>query len=181
MIVIKITPQGFCVGVIKALSIAVNAAKDKSLPRPIYIIGNIVHNRFVSNALKSYGLITVEDKEKSRTELLENIEEGTVIFTAHGVSAEAIEIARKKGLYIINATCKYVNKTNIHIKNKLNLGYDVIYIGKRNHPEPEGAISINPDRVHLVENEDDIEKLTVNNPKITVTNQTTMSFRIVDG
>src|SRR5690554_889358 len=176
MKVIKVTPRGFCVGVINALKIAINAANDDSLPRPIYVLGNIVHNHFISEALDKLGLITIENKLKSRLELLDSIDRGTVIFTAHGVSEAVIKKSHEKGLHLINATCKYVNKTNNYIKEKLTRGYEVIYIGKKNHPEPEGAIGINPEKVHLIENINDLENLTINSSKLAITNQTTMSF-----
>ncbi|HEY8365009.1 MAG TPA: 4-hydroxy-3-methylbut-2-enyl diphosphate reductase [Haloplasmataceae bacterium] len=176
MKVIKVSPRGFCEGVINALRVAINAANDKSLPRPIHILGNIVHNHYISDALTQLGLITIENKSKTRLELLENIEKGTVIFTAHGISDEVVNKAREKGLYLINATCKYVNKTYDYIKDKVNNGYDVIYIGKRGHPEAEGAISINPQKVHLVESISDVKSLIIENLKVTITNQTTMSY-----
>lgn len=176
MKVIKITPRGFCFGVVSALKIAVDAANDKTLPRPIYILGNIVHNHFLSEALNEIGLITIDDKSKTRLELLDLIDCGTVIFTAHGVSDTVIKKAQDKGLYLINATCKFVHKTNDHIKEKIKAGFDVIYIGKKNHPEPEGAVGINPEKVHLVENIEDIKNLQINNNNISITNQTTMSY-----
>lgn len=176
MKVIKVTPRGFCVGVINALKIAIKAANDNTLPRPIYILGNIVHNHYISEALNTLGLITIEDNSKSRLELLDNINSGTVIFTAHGVSELVINKAKEKGLYLINATCKYVNKTNSFIKEKLDNGYEVIYIGKKNHPEPEGAIGINPEKVHLIENINDLDSIKIKSSRLAITNQTTMSF-----
>jgi len=176
MKVIKITPRGYCFGVVSALKIAVKAAKDHTLPRPIYVLGNIVHNKFISEALNELGLITVDDKKKTRLELLDLISQGTVIFTAHGVSNDVIEKAKNKGLYLINATCKFVDKTNDFIKGKLKAGYDIIYIGKKNHPEPEGAIGIDPERVHLIEVIEDIKNLNLTNEKLAITNQTTMSY-----
>ncbi len=176
MKVIKITPRGFCFGVVSALKIAVDAAYNPSIPRPIYILGNIVHNHFISEALKKIGLITIDDKSKTRLELLDLVDSGTVIFTAHGVSTAVINKAQQKGLYIINATCKFVNKTNDYIIDKIKQGFDVIYIGKKRHPEPEGAVGIDPEKVHLIENIEDIKKLNLTNSKIAITNQTTMSF-----
>ena len=52
MKVIEVSPRGFCVGVINALK-SLNVAKDKSIPQPIYILGNIVHNKYISKALKN--------------------------------------------------------------------------------------------------------------------------------
>lgn len=61
------------------------------------------------------------------------------------------------------------------IREKEAEGYDVIYIGKKGHPEPEGAVGVAPQIVHLVESLEDVDELNVNNEKIIVTNQTTMS------
>ncbi|MET3292705.1 UNVERIFIED_CONTAM: (E)-4-hydroxy-3-methyl-but-2-enyl pyrophosphate reductase [Brevibacillus sp. OAP136] len=54
-------------------------------------------------------------------------------------------------------------------------GYHVIYIGKKGHPEPEGAIGIAPDHVHLVQTLAEVEALSLPSDKLIVTNQTTMS------
>lgn len=173
MNVIKIAPRGYCYGVVDAMVIARNAALDKSLPRPIYILGMIVHNKHITDAFEEEGIITLDGK--NRKEILEKVDSGTVIFTAHGVSPEVRELAKQKGLVTIDATCPDVTKTHDLIRQKEKEGYTVIYIGKRNHPEPEGAVGIAPHIVHLVENEQDVENLTLNAENIIVTNQTTMS------
>lgn len=173
MKVIKINPRGYCYGVVDAMVIARNASLDKTLPRPIYILGMIVHNKHVTDAFEKEGIITLDGE--NRKEIIEKVEKGTVIFTAHGVSPEVREIAKRKGLIAIDATCPDVTVTHDLIREKTKEGYDIIYIGKRNHPEPEGAIGVAPDKVHLVENLKDIENLTLQNEKLLVTNQTTMS------
>ncbi|KHD84153.1 4-hydroxy-3-methylbut-2-enyl diphosphate reductase [Heyndrickxia ginsengihumi] len=173
MEVIKISPRGYCYGVVDAMVIARNAALDKTLPRPIYILGMIVHNKHVTDAFEEEGIITLDGK--NRKEILEKVNDGTVIFTAHGVSPEVREIAKQKGLVTIDATCPDVTKTHDLIRSKEKEGYDVIYIGKKGHPEPEGAVGVAPNIVHLVETKEDVEKLDIHNDKIIVTNQTTMS------
>lgn len=173
MQIIKISPRGYCYGVVDAMVIARNAALDKTLPRPIYILGMIVHNKHVTDAFAEDGIITLDGP--NRKEILEKVDKGTVIFTAHGVSPEVRELAKKKGLTTLDATCPDVTKTHDLIRKKEKEGYDVIYIGKKGHPEPEGAVGVAPNIVHLVETIEDVEELTVNNHKIIVTNQTTMS------
>ncbi|PLT34680.1 4-hydroxy-3-methylbut-2-enyl diphosphate reductase [Bacillus sp. V5-8f] len=173
MKVLKISPRGYCYGVVDAMVIARNAALDKTLPRPIYILGMIVHNKHVTDAFEEEGIITLDGK--NRKEILEKVNGGTVIFTAHGVSPEVRKIAEQKGLVTIDATCPDVTATHNLIQEKSDLGYQIIYIGKKGHPEPEGAVGVAPDNVHLVETVEDVEALTVNNERIIVTNQTTMS------
>ncbi|GEB76266.1 4-hydroxy-3-methylbut-2-enyl diphosphate reductase [Sporolactobacillus inulinus] len=175
MNVIKVSPRGYCYGVVDALVIARKAAMDPSLPRPIYILGMIVHNHHVTEALKEDGIITLDVRGKKRIELLDEVDHGTVIFTAHGVSPDVRKTAEAKRLTVIDATCPDVTKTHTLINEKIKEGYHVIYIGKKGHPEPEGAIGVAPDRVHLVETVADIDQLHFNTDKILITNQTTMS------
>ena len=173
MIVQKISPRGYCYGVVDAMVIARNAALDTSLPRPIYILGMIVHNKHVTDAFEKDGIITLDGA--TRLDILNKVESGTVIFTAHGVSPEVKELARKKGLVSIDATCPDVTVTHDLIREKTAEGFDIIYIGKKGHPEPEGAIGVAPSRVHLVQNVEEIDNLDLKNEKLLVTNQTTMS------
>lgn len=173
MNVIKISPRGYCYGVVDAMVIAKNAALDKNLPRPIYILGMIVHNKHVTDAFEEDGIYTLDGP--NRLEILKQVESGTVIFTAHGVSPEVRQIAEEKGLVAIDATCPDVTKTHELISEKTAIGYDIIYIGKKGHPEPEGAVGVAPDKVHLVETEADIAALDLTSDKLLITNQTTMS------
>ncbi len=173
MEVIKISPRGYCYGVVDAMVLALQTARNLELPRPIYILGMIVHNSHVTESFKKEGIITLDGP--NRLEILEQIDKGTVIFTAHGVSPEVRRRAQEKGLTIVDATCPDVTKTHDLIREKVAQNYEVIYIGKKGHPEPEGAIGIAPDRVHLIENEEDIARLKLNTDRIIITNQTTMS------
>ncbi|MCI1856553.1 MAG: 4-hydroxy-3-methylbut-2-enyl diphosphate reductase [Sporolactobacillus sp.] len=175
MKVIGISPRGYCYGVVDALVIARKAAMDPELPRPIYILGMIVHNQHVTDAFGKEGIITLDERGKSRTDLLRTIDRGTVIFTAHGVSPEVRKLAKSKGLTAIDATCPDVAKTHRLIKEKTDAGYQVIYIGKKGHPEPEGAVGVAPNAVHPVETKEDVDQLHLQGSKILITNQTTMS------
>lgn len=175
MDIIKISPRGYCYGVVDAMVIARNASLDQSLPRPIYILGMIVHNKHVTDAFEEEGIITLDGP--NRLEILENINNGTVIFTAHGVSPQVKARAKEKGLVCIDATCPDVEFTHDLIREKTADDYDVIYIGKKDHPEPEGAVGVSPDHVHLIETAEDVANLParLSNKKLIVTNQTTMS------
>ncbi|MGN7469492.1 4-hydroxy-3-methylbut-2-enyl diphosphate reductase [Brevibacillus sp. SAFN-007a] len=173
MEVIKISPRGYCYGVVDAMVLALRAAQNVDLPRPIHILGMIVHNAHVVEAFEKQGIKTLDGED--RLALLDQVNEGTVIFTAHGVSPEVRKKARDKGLTIVDATCPDVTKTHDLIREKIADGYHVIYIGKKGHPEPEGAVGIAPDRVHLVQNLEELDALDVPSEKLIVTNQTTMS------
>ena len=128
MEVIKISPRGYCYGVVDALQIVRQVAKDLTMPRPIYIIGQIVHNRHAIEELTRLGAITLDGPD--RVSILEQVSEGTVIFTAHGVSPLVKRRARERGLNCIDATCPDVTKTHDLVRDLAAQGYYIMYIGK---------------------------------------------------
>ncbi len=167
-----ITPRGYCKGVVRAIEIAKNTQNEQ---QPIYILGMIVHNQYIVDALKERGIQTIDIPGQTRLELLDQIQHGTVIVTAHGASDQVFQKAKNKGLNVIDASCLDVIKTHDLIKEKLNEGYDILYIGKKGHPEAEGAISIDEKRVHLITSKNDIQMMDPNKHYV-MTNQTTMSL-----
>jgi len=171
--VIKISPRGYCYGVVDAINLAKKAAQDPYVPKPVYILGAIVHNRHAVESLEQYGIISLDGPD--REALLDQVTGGTVIFTAHGVSPAVKRKAKEKGLYCIDATCPDVTRTHALVRELAARGYTILYIGKRGHPEPEGVIGEAPDSVHLVETEADVDALQIDADKIAVTTQTTLS------
>ncbi len=101
------------------------------------------------------------------------IENGTVIFTAHGTDEKIIEFAKKKKLNVIDTTCKKVNIIKENIKKNI-LTHSILYIGVLNHPECDAILSISNDIV-LIKNINDLKKLD-KTKKYYVTNQTTLSL-----
>lgn len=185
MEVIKITPRGYCYGVVDALQIVRRAAKDPTVPRPIYILGQIIHNRHAIEELITLEVITLDGPD--RISLLEEVSTGTVIFTAHGVSPLVKERAWVRGLHCIDATCPDVAVTHHLVRDLVKEGYYLLYVGKRGHPEPEGVLGEVPGQISLIENETDVDALRLSKAqqhKLAVTTQTTLSQwdtrRIVD-
>lgn len=173
MEITKLTPRGFCKGVVSAIHIINKALENENLKKPIFMLGNIVHNKNIVNAFKEKG-ITILDGP-SRLKMLEDISYGTIIFTAHGVSDKVRQLAAKKGLDIIDATCRDVNRTHDLVKDKLNEGYTILFYGKTNHPETEGVLGIS-DEIILIEDNTNIDDLPTITNKMIITNQTTMSY-----
>lgn len=176
MEVIKVSPRGYCYGVVDAMEIARKAAKDPSLPRPLYIIGLIVHNAFAVEELTRLGVVTLDGPD--RVSILEQATAGTVIFTAHGVSPQVKQRAAERGLRVLDATCPDVTKTHDLVRGLAAQDYEIIYIGKKGHPEPEGVIGEAPGRVHLVETAADLDALPpalADAPRLAVSTQTTLS------
>lgn len=167
-----IVPRGYCKGVVRAIEIAKKAAQENG---PVYILGMIVHNQYIVNALEELGVHTIDHKGKTRLELLDEIDDGTVIITAHGAGENVFQKAKEKGLHIIDASCPDVIKTHQLIQTKRQDGYEILYIGKSGHPEAEGAISIDPEHIHLISSQSDIDQMDKREHYV-ITNQTTMSL-----
>lgn len=170
--IITVKPQGYCRGVLKAIETAKNT-RIQYPNKKITILGNLVHNQYVKKALQYYSIDTIEDTTKTRYELLDEINEGIVIFTAHGVSPKVYKKAKDKGLILIDASCPFVLQTQKIVKKYLDEDYTIFYIGKNKHPEAESIYTMS-DHVYLIEPHKDIPK--INTSKIFVTNQTTMSI-----
>lgn len=172
MEIIEIKPQGFCFGVKNAIELINKALDNDKLDRPIYMLGDLVHNKHVVSELKKKGVIVLNSN--SRENLLKNISTGTIILTAHGVGDNIYKMLKEKKLNYIDSTCPNVLKTNKLIKEKLADGYKIIYLGVNGHPETEGVISNSSD-IFLVTIQDNINNLNINHPKLFFTNQTTIS------
>ena len=170
----KVVPSGYCKGVINAIKLAKQTRIDNP-DKKIYVLGMLVHNSFVSSELEQLGIITLDDTSTSKLDLLDSIDEGIVIFTAHGISENIKQKAIDKGLQIVDATCVDVLKTQNIIKEYITKGYDVIYFGKHHHPEADAVVSISK-HIHLVSNIDELNSLNIANELVFLTNQTTMSY-----
>ena len=174
MQICEVKPSGYCKGVGYALAMVKKAVRDYP-DQPVYIVGMLVHNRYIVEALKTRNVITLDDSHKSKMELVGSIESGVVVFTAHGIADDVKQRALDKGLTVVDATCEFVRKTHQIIRDFLNRGYQILYIGKNHHPESEAALSID-DRITLITDINDVDRLNDTSGKILVTTQTTMSI-----
>jgi 4-hydroxy-3-methylbut-2-enyl diphosphate reductase len=165
--VVLAAPRGFCAGVVRAIEI-VNTVLQL-LPPPIYVRKEIVHNRFVVEHFKQRGVIFVNE--------LDEVPDGaTVIFSAHGVSPAVREMARKKNLRVIDATCPLVTKVHLEAIRFAQEGYSIILIGHEGHEEVEGTMGEAPHCTYLVQSVEDVERLQVPDPeKVAYLTQTTLS------
>jgi len=165
--VILAQPRGFCAGVVRAIEI-VERALEKFGP-PVYVRHEIVHNKWVVDALKARGARFVEN-------LSEVPPDGITIFSAHGVSKAVVEDARQRGLHVLNATCPLVSKVHSQGRHYVRQGRTVILVGHVGHPEVEGTLGQIPGNVLLVQNERDVAALDLaNDTPIAYITQTTLS------
>ena len=173
-------PRGFCAGVDRAIAI-VNEALLRFEP-PIYVRHEVVHNKFVVSDLANRGAVFVEE--------LHEVPDGSiVIFSAHGVSKAVEDEAERRDLTVFDATCPLVTKVHIEVAKFAQDGMDAVLIGHAGHPEVEGTMGRFNHRhggqIHLVENESDVEALSVQDAeRLAFVTQTTLSMddtaRVID-
>lgn len=173
-------PRGFCAGVDRAIDI-VNRALD-IFGAPIYVRHEVVHNKFVVDALRERGAIFVEELH----EVPDNV---IVVFSAHGVAQSVRQEAALRQLRVFDATCPLVTKVHMEVVRYSREGRECILIGHQGHPEVEGTMGqydgVNGGHIYLVENEADVSQLDVNAPdNLAYVTQTTLSVddtaRVID-
>jgi 4-hydroxy-3-methylbut-2-en-1-yl diphosphate reductase len=152
MKIILAQPRGFCAGVVRAIDVVERALAKYG--GPVYVRHEIVHNRHVVESLKAKGARFVED--------LDEVPEGAVtIFSAHGVSRKVENEAKARSLPTIDATCPLVTKVHNQGRRYVAQGRTVVFIGHAGHPEVEGTLGQIDGELHLVENEGDVERLSI--------------------
>lgn len=167
MKVILAQPRGFCAGVVRAIEI-VERALEKYGP-PVYVRHEIVHNKWVVDALKARGARFVED-------LSEVPPDGITVFSAHGVAKKVELEAAERGLHVLNATCPLVSKVHTQGRHYLRNGRTIVLIGHAGHPEVEGTLGQIAGQVLLVQTEDDVVRLDLaTDTPIAYVTQTTLS------
>jgi len=164
---------GFCEGVEHAYRIALDSIKRN---KPIYIFGDLVHNKNVVSEFKKLGI--------KRVEKLINLSPGsTLIITAHGTTPRIINQAEKLRLNIVDTTCPWVKKAQRLASELTKSGRNVIIIGDRGHPEVVGLKAWAGRNARVVEKKKDLKGLRLGK-KIGVVAQTTQSvenFRDIIG
>src|SRR5277367_5162743 len=166
--IILAEPRGFCAGVDRAVE-AVRSAL-RSYGRPLYVRHQIVHNRFVLEALEQEGAIFVEG--------LDEVPEGQrVIFSAHGVAPSEWDRAKDRGLRVIDATCPLVTKVHLEVERYANEGRTVVLVGHAGHEEVKGTVGVAPGKVVLVGSVEEAEKVQLPDPeRVAAVTQTTLSI-----
>jgi 4-hydroxy-3-methylbut-2-enyl diphosphate reductase len=160
-------PRGFCAGVERAIEI-VELALEQYGP-PVYVRHEIVHNKYVVDALRNKGAVFVEE--------IEEIPEGAIcIYSAHGVSKKVRSDAENRDLRTIDATCPLVTKVHVEAEHFDYDGYTIILIGHEGHPEVEGTMGQLPNKMLLVGDVAEAESVELDDPeKTAVITQTTLS------
>lgn len=167
MKIILANPRGFCAGVNMAIECLERALEF--FGPPLYVYHEIVHNKFVVDRFRRRGTVFVES--------LDEVPEGSpLLYSAHGVSPQIREQARRRRLLAIDATCPLVIKVHLEAIRYAQDGYTILLIGHEGHDEVIGTMGEAPQQMVLVETAADVERLEVPDPtKVAYLTQTTLS------
>ena len=171
MTLLLAAPRGFCAGVDRAIQIV-----ERALARfgaPVYVRHEIVHNKYVVDALKAKGAVFVEEL----SEIPNDHADRPVVFSAHGVARAVHDDAKNRNMFAIDATCPLVTKVHNEAQRHHREGRQVVLVGHAGHPEVFGTMGQLPEgAVLLVENIADVERLTVRDENaLAYATQTTLS------
>ena len=160
MIITKCKNSGFCFGVKRAIE------KAEKLGAGSYILGEIIHNETVNKKLINKGLKIIEDITEC------DLKEGdTLLIRTHGEAKKIFDLAKEKGLNVIDCTCPFVKEIqNIVSKHHLK-GYTIAIIGNDKHPEVKGINGWCDDKAIIVDNANDLSKIVAD--KLCIVVQTT--------
>ena len=161
-------PRGFCAGVDRAIKIVELALQKWGAP--VYVRHEIVHNKFVVDALRDKGAVFVEELEDCP-------DDRPVIFSAHGVPKAIPAEASRRQMIAVDATCPLVTKVHMEAQRHFENGLQMVMIGHDGHPETVGTMGQLPvGEVLLVETAEDVAGLVVRDEtKLAFITQTTLS------
>jgi 4-hydroxy-3-methylbut-2-enyl diphosphate reductase len=160
--------SGFCEGVERAYGIAL---KQMEAGKPVFMLGNLVHNAQVIEKFKKLGTKLV----KSIAEIPSGTD-GILLISAHGVAPEVYKEATLKGLEIVDTTCPWVVKAQKIAKELAEEGQAIIIIGDQGHAEVKGLVGWSKGKAQVAETLEDLNKLSLTaTDKAGVLAQTTQS------
>jgi len=156
---------GFCMGVRRAMKMALDAANDPQSPAPIGTVGPLIHNNQVLRLLESKGVKALEEHEPSG---------GTALIRAHGVSPEKKRQLAESFEKVVDATCPHVRRVQRIAEKYARSGYECVIVGDRGHAEVESVLSCAPGHGHVVGGPDEVRGLP-DAEKVAVVAQTTQN------
>ena len=145
-------PRGFCAGVVRAIDAVEQALA--AYGKPVYVRHEIVHNKYVVDALRAKGAVFVRE--------LDEVPDigAPVIFSAHGVPKSIPATAAERNLFVIDATCPLVTKVHREAEIHFRRGRKILLVGHKGHPEVVGTLGQLPEgAVTLVETVEDVARL----------------------
>jgi len=158
--IIRASEMGFCMGVRRAVQIMESEATPE---RPVYSVGEIVHNPHVVQNLQRSGVHQLPGPDEIAGDVglatAVAVPEGRVAITAHGVGERVMGELRASGLDVIDTTCPIVTRAQRYARKFVRDGWHVLIFGDAAHKEVRGIMGWTMDddnvsRASIVEHSD---------------------------
>lgn len=159
--------SGFCRGVKNAVDTAMSID-----PQNVYLLGEIIHNSFVTEAIKKRGIAVVD-------ELFEVPDNSTVILRSHGVPPKIYKECEERNIKIIDCTCRFVRNTQSIVKREYEAGNTIVICGEPTHPEVVGLLGWCNDSAYVF-NDENADLSVLKGKNVCLVAQTTFSVEKFD-
>jgi 4-hydroxy-3-methylbut-2-enyl diphosphate reductase len=166
MKIIVAKTAGFCMGVRRAVELALDA--PEKYPLPIYTYGPLIHNPQVLALFSEKGVRVLDRIPEQGS--------GTVLVRAHGIPPGTYKSLKTAGFTVVNATCPRVVKVQSIIKSHARKGFSIIIIGEKDHPEVVGLLGYSGKHGYVIRDLDALKALPSFDQAIIVA-QTTQNLR----
>ena len=133
------------------------------------ILGQVVHNERVVREMEELGVRTIDS--------LDEVREGTIVFSAHGVPPSFLHTVRRRGLQVLDTTCPFVYDVHDDAQEALEQGLHLAFIGDPRHREIVGYThDLDPARYHVVSTAEEAEAVDwAQYPGVRILYQTTLN------
>ena len=164
------TGSGFCFGVTRAIG---KAEEELQQGRPLYCLGDIVHNGREVERLGGLGLVTIDHSQFA------DLHDANVLLRAHGEPPATYRQATTNNIHLVDATCPVV----LHLQERIKREYDadpghqkqIVIFGKPGHAEVLGLVGQTEGTAIVIERPEDVTRLNFNRD-ISLYSQTTKSL-----
>src|SRR5256884_1675146 len=131
---------GFCYGVERAIDLAYAARKVFPAPKPIYLLGEIIHNPEVNDQIRNMGIQSVSPKPTDE-EIGRLSSEDVVIIPAFGTEVVTRKKLEQKGCIMVDTTCGDVMSVWKRVRQYSKESVTSIIHGKAKHEETKATTS----------------------------------------
>ncbi len=131
---------GFCYGVERAIDLAYAARKSFPPEKPIYLLGEIIHNPEVNDQISNLGILTISPKPDD--EELSRLHPGdVVIIPAFGTEVVTRRKLEEKQCVLVDTTCGDVMSVWKRVRQYSKESVTSIIHGKAKHEETKATTS----------------------------------------
>ena len=159
--------SGFCYGVVNTIDLAEKLIKEG---KPVYCLGEIVHNGEEVERLKSLGVKFIDHEE------LKNIHNATILIRTHGEPPSTYELIGQNNNLLNDGTCPIVKTLQKRVRQASEEAKEkngqVVLFGKKTHAEVVGILGQAREKVIVVTELSDLEQIDFSRP-VTIFSQTT--------